>query len=793
MQKPFTIAVLTGGPSLERGISLNSARSLLDHLAAPSVQVVPIYFDQKRHAYRLSEGQLYSNTPADFDFQIQRLAKALTPKQLVSELKRCDLVFPAIHGTFGEDGEMQAWLEKHGIPFVGSDAAACKRCFDKYEASRYIASHGFPTFPCALLKIYYDDHAAIVQDFFTRYRPERVIVKPAAGGSSIGVFAASSPAEALEKVRLLFSKRMDTRVVLEPFVRGIEFTVIVLENRFGLPVALIPTEIENDYEAYQIFDFRRKYLPTRQVTFHCPPRFANQVIERIQVQAEQLFALFGMHDFARFDGWVLENGDIWFADFNPISGMEQNSFLFQQAARVGLSHRSVLRVVIERACQRQRLALPQWQEDGDHTRQPVAVLFGGGTSERQVSLMSGTNVWLKLQRSAKFSPQPYLLDPEGGVWRVPYALLLNHTVEEIVAACRSAEADQGRLAGFERSARVRLALSPDLPTEAYFVPTHTSLEEFLAAQPYVFLALHGGMGEDGTLQGMLEEGGIRFNGSGQAVSRVCMDKQLTAEKLAGLQDLGILVAPKQSMATSDLCQVSRRRLRAYWEALTHALQTKQIIVKPRSDGCSSGIVQLTAASDLELYVELLRLRVPRIRAGAFTGQAEEVEMPLVPPAHLLFEPFIETDKIRVVGQELRVQERSGWLEATVGVLEHQGELRALSPSITVAEGMVLSVEEKFQGGTGINLTPPPPALLSARMVRKVQERVTRVAQQLGIRGYARIDTFVERHSGRIMVLEANTLPALTPSTVLFHQGIVERSPLMPRVLLELLIEQSYGT
>ena len=247
MQKSFVIGVLTGGPSLERGISLNSARSLLDHLASPTVRIVPIYFDQKRHAYRLSESQLYSNTPADFDFQVQRIARALTPKQLIAELKRCDLVFPAMHGAFGEDGEIQTLLEKHGIPFVGSGAAACKQCFDKYEASRTIASHGFPTLPCALLKIYYDDHEEIVRDFFARYQPQRVIVKPAAGGSSIGVFAATSPAEAIEKVKLLFSRRMDTRVVLEPFARGIEFTVIVLENRFGLPVAIVPTEMELEH------------------------------------------------------------------------------------------------------------------------------------------------------------------------------------------------------------------------------------------------------------------------------------------------------------------------------------------------------------------------------------------------------------------------------------------------------------------------------------------------------------------------------------------------------------------
>jgi D-alanine-D-alanine ligase-like ATP-grasp enzyme len=166
-------------------------------------------------------------------------------------------------------------------------------------------------------------------------------------------------------------------------------------------------------------------------------------------------------------------------------------------------------------------------------------------------------------------------------------------------------------------------------------------------------------------------------------------------------------------------------------------------------------------------------------------------MPLLVPPRLLFEPFIETDKVRVVGQELRVHERSGWIEVTVGVLAREGVLKALSPSITVAEGVVLSVEEKFQGGTGVNLTPPPPDILSARVVQQVRTRIERVAQRLGIRSYARIDAFVERRSGRVMVIEANTLPALTPSTVLFHQGLAESPPIMPRELLELLIEQSY--
>jgi len=134
-----------------------------------------------------------------------------------------------------------------------------------------------------------------------------------------------------------------------------------------------------------------------------------------------------------------------------------------------------------------------------------------------------------------------------------------------------------------------------------------------------------------------------------------------------------------------------------------------------------------------------------------------------------------------------VTAKSGWVEVTVGVLEEQGTLRALQPSLTIADGDVLSLEEKFQGGTGINITPPPEEVLSKEVCAQVRQRIERIAQVLGIRGYARLDAFVERTHGRVMVIEANTLPGLTPSTVLFHQGIAEQPSLMPLEFLERII------
>lgn len=783
----FSLIVLTGGPSAERGISLNSARSLLDHLSGEGVRVTPIYFDQKKQPHLLTPGQLYCNTPSDFDYFIASEGKPLTQTQLIKELKKADMVFPAVHGQFGEDGELQKFLEEFSIPFVGSDAQACLLCFDKFKANEHIRKHHFYAPQSRVLKINRDDHEEIIRTFFEEFELKEAIVKPATGGSSIGVYAVSSPEEALEKARLLFGKRMDTRVVLEQRAQGLEFTLIILQNRFGLPVAIIPTEIEADYERNQIFDYRKKYLPTRQVTFHCPPRFPDNIVEKIQTQAEQLFALFGMKDFARFDGWVFDNGDIWFSDFNPTPGMEQNSFLFQQAARVGLSHREVLRYVLINACVRQSVNPPEYTPREEEGRLPVAVLFGGETSERQVSLMSGTNVWLKLRQSKNYLPEPLLMQNLEKVWKIPYSLLLNHTCEDILDACARAEVDGSRLQRFEEKVKDRLGTTSATAFEEYFTPQKCTLDTALRDKHFAFIALHGGMGEDGTIQSKLDTLGIPYNGSGPEASRLCMDKLRTGEKLKHLRDRGILIASKREVSTSALKRLKFKEAVELWDELREELEARSLIVKPRADGCSSGVVRLSSPDELVSYTAHLKAGSPRIPGDTFRGQREPIELPLHLPDSFIFEPFIETDTIRIVGNELRVTERTGLVEMTVGVLERQGRLTALPPSITVTDGEVLTVEEKFQGGTGVNLTPPPETIVSPAICKKIMERVELAARELGISGYARLDIFAGRVKGSVTVIEANSLPALTPSTVLYHQGIASAPPLMPLQLLEEII------
>ena len=785
--KAGKIAVLCGGPSLERGISLNSARSVLDHLGSQGVEIIPVYFNEKKQAYKISTAQLYSNTPSDFDFKLKKTGKKLTEASLIKILKSVDIVFPCIHGTFGEDGEVQSFLEKHDISFIGSDSKSCKKAFDKFRANEYIRQLGFYAPNSIVLKIT-DSKKIIAQKinkFWKDEKIKRAIVKPASGGSSIGVFSVSNTYDATAAAETLFSKRMDTRVVVERFADGKEFTVIVLQNRFNIPVAILPTEMEMDYDKNQIFDFRKKYLPTRHVTYHCPPRFGNKVIEKIQIEAEQLFSVLGMRDFARFDGFLMPDGKIWFSDFNPISGMEQNSFLFQQASRIGFSHQDLFRYILNNAFLRRgmnkRINNPLIMKE----RKPVAVLFGGETAEKQTSLMSGTNVWLKLRGSQIYKPYPYLLGKGEQVWQLPYSYILNHTVEEIIENAQNAKKDWARLAFLVEKVKLKLAPEVGDATEEFFLPAKFSLNDLVKRHQFVFLGLHGGVGEDGTIQKMLTTKKIRYNGPDGITSALCMDKLMTSVRIKDAKIPGVSVAPQHLLSKKDI--LKKLDAEKYWKMLLEKFNTKTIIAKPRGDGCSAGVIRLFNAKDLQTYLSLLRNKVLVATAHTFKGQQSDVHMP-ENPTDIIFESFINTDKLKTNNGKINYVRKSGYVEMTVGVLEKKGKIEALSPSITVAEQSILSVEEKFQGGTGVNITPPPKEIISAKNLNKVKNLVEKVAVAVGIRGYARIDIFVQVATGNIIVIEVNTLPGLTPSTVIFHQALAENPSIYPKELLEKIIQ-----
>ena len=145
------------------------------------------------------------------------------------------------------------------------------------------------------------------------------------------------------------------------------------------------------------------------------------------------------------------------------------------------------------------------------------------------------------------------------------------------------------------------------------------------------------------------------------------------------------------------------------------------------------------------------------------------------------------DYIRVVKNDIVYKKHQGWLEYTVGVVEKCGEYHAFNPSITIAEGEVLSLEEKFQGGTGVNITPPPEDILPLDYRNKIKRNIEAVSRAIGIRSYSRIDIFFNHDTAKMIVIEANSLPGMTASTVIYHQALAENPPLTPIEFIEKII------
>jgi len=774
------LLLLCGGPSEERNISLNSARSVYDHLESDfDISIVFINYDLKK--YLINGGFLYSNTTSDFDFKLSNEGSILSESEFISKIKDSDIVFPVMHGKFAEDGQIQKILEDINVPFVGSGSVSCNSIYDKHNFDDFLNRINYYNVPKMFLDLTKEKNIKEkIIDFFAKNNLSECIIKPVRGGSSFGISCAKSVDNAVSCIEKMFHYK---DIMLEKRCVGREFTVIVLQNKEFNPVALLPTEIEVKDIGHTIFDTRRKYLATNETHYHCPPRFSKEVIDEIRKNAENLFSLSNARDFLRIDGWLLDNGHIYFSDVNPISGMEQNSFIFQQSSKIGFSHREVLNYIICSCACRNNIKIDRKENKNNNKSRKINVIFGGSTSERQVSLLSGSNVYLKIFQ--QLNAYPFLLFKENKdlddnidnfkVVSLPYNMILNHTVEEILYQCANNNSDFN---DYINNIRKKLGLQ----SVEFKKPEYFSLREFLEKckkeDAYLFIALHGGFGEGGGLQHYLEEMGIDFNGSLEQTAKLCMNKFESSNFINSLNIENVrssnhyLLNLESNFDSDNL-----------WNDLKHL--GSKIVVKPNCDGSSSGIVVLESKTDLENYLNLLKSKSVNIPKNIFKSQDNIVNMG-ENTKQLLFEEFIDTDDIIIENGNLVRHKKTGWIELTVGVIEKNGIYHSFNPSITVTGNQhILSVEEKFQGGTGINITPPPESLITSEFLKDIKNKMELISEKIKIKDYCRIDIFVNTDSHEIIVIEFNTLPALTPSTVIFQQA--EKNGMNPREFIRLII------
>ena len=327
------VAVVMGGRSSEHEVSLASARSVLESLDPVKYETVTVEID-RRGQWQLGSGEQRQLPPG-------RAAETLpVPTASVpATLADVDVVFPILHGPFGEDGTVQGLLELAGVPYVGAGVAASALCMDKDLFKSVMRDHGVPVTRNVTLR----EGDPIENPF-----GYPVFVKPARLGSSIGISKAFSPEELEEAVALAFQH--DEKVLVEEFVPGVEVECSVLGNRD--PIASIPGEIESHgFEATDWYDYSAKY-DEGGMDLVIPPRISPEAIARVQELAVRSFVASECEGMARVDFFVRESGEVVVNELNTIPGFTATSVYAKLFEASGIPYAELLDRLVQLALER---------------------------------------------------------------------------------------------------------------------------------------------------------------------------------------------------------------------------------------------------------------------------------------------------------------------------------------------------------------------------------------------------------------------------------------------------------
>jgi len=306
------VAVLKGGRSLERQVSLRSGARVEDALERLGHEVVALDVSQDL---------------------IERLRDA-SP----------DVAFIAMHGRDGEDGTVQELLEILDIPYTGSGVLACVRATDKVLAKHLMIEAGIPTpeFFAFSETAFRELGAADALPAIEERLDFPIVVKPSSQGSALGIKFARSAADVPAALVAAFS--YDSRVLLERYVDGRDLAVSILD---GEPLPVVEAVPTGD----GFYDFEARYEIGR-TEFVCPATLPDGVTEQAQELALRTYRLLGCSAFGRVDLMLGNGGELTVLEANPIPGLTETSLLPQAAEAAGISFDELVGRIVELALER---------------------------------------------------------------------------------------------------------------------------------------------------------------------------------------------------------------------------------------------------------------------------------------------------------------------------------------------------------------------------------------------------------------------------------------------------------
>jgi D-alanine-D-alanine ligase len=353
------VAVVFGGRSPEHAISCVSAGSVLSALDPDEFEVVPIGIT------RAGRWVLTSADPEQLAIQGRQLPEitagsgsavmltadptdrglvVLDAAEGMGALGDVDVVFPVLHGAFGEDGTIQGLFEMAGIPYVGAGVFASAAAMDKEFAKKLTAAEGIPSGPYAVLR---------AGEALPPAEQERlglpVFVKPARAGSSYGISKVNDWADLDAAVAA--AREIDSKVLVEAAVVGREIECGVLEGEYGGPPESSRLAEVRVVSGHDFYDFEAKYLDD-SCEFDIPPDLPERIQAQVQDYARRVFTALDCSGLARVDFFVTPELDVYFNEINTMPGFTPSSMFPRMWAETGLPYPKLVARLIRTAQRR---------------------------------------------------------------------------------------------------------------------------------------------------------------------------------------------------------------------------------------------------------------------------------------------------------------------------------------------------------------------------------------------------------------------------------------------------------
>jgi len=354
------VAVIFGGRSTEHAISAVSAGSILRTLDPDVYDVIPVGITR--------EGQwvLTDGDPGRLAIEGERLPEitsasgtavvlpgdptsrgllVVEPSRGLSALGAVDVVFPALHGAYGEDGTIQGLLEMAGIPYVGANVFASAAAMDKEFTKKLAAVEGIPVGPYAVLR-----NGVSLSDADKARLGLPVFVKPSRAGSSHGITKVTDWADL--DAAVAHARQIDPKVLVEAAIVGREVECGVLEGEAGgAPEASLLAEIRVTAPGHEFYDFEAKYLG-EECEYDIPARLSPEVTRAVQDYAVRTFNALDCAGLARVDFFVTADDQIFLNEINTMPGFTATSMFPRMWAATGLEYPKLVDRLIRTALRR---------------------------------------------------------------------------------------------------------------------------------------------------------------------------------------------------------------------------------------------------------------------------------------------------------------------------------------------------------------------------------------------------------------------------------------------------------